>query len=295
MGGWRWAVVATGVSAAIPMWTGHAMFNPKDTPVAVGNTLMTLGLAGMVLMAGERNPRGSGARGVLLALIFGITLMLGTRPGMWPGLAAGSRGVLVILAVGRRLDRWVLDGTLGGAIGVVRRSLELYPKVFSHPIAMLSASVGQSQRFPHGVASGRGYMFERTAIEWPLLLLGFLVAGTVFAAVFSVRSMKSAPRRAAIFALVGVQAYALVAAAVITNANLYDGLRQMLFAVPAQAVLATVGIAAVASWRARPGRGSGSSAASRCGALLPMIVQARLYPYQYAYGNVVAERRKPTS
>lgn len=290
LGTWRWAVVATGVLAAIPMWTGHAMFNPKDTPVAVGNTLMTAALAGMVLMAGERS---RARRGVLaascLSLILGTTLMLGTRPGMWPAVAAAVVAMLVILAVGRRLDRGVFTALVAGLLASYAALWQLYPKVFSHPVAMLSASVGQSTRFPHGVASGRGYVFERTAIEWPVLLLGFLIAGTVFAAVFSVRSMKSAPRQAAIFALVGVQAYALVAAAVMTNANLYDGLRQMLFAVPAQAVLATAGMAAVASL-VRPGVMQWAFTGFAVAALvLPMAVQARLYPYQYAYGNVVAE------
>lgn len=291
LGTWRWAVVATGVLAAIPMWTGHAMFNPKDTPVAVGNTLMTLGLAGMALMAGERNRARLGVLAAYcVSLILGTTLMLGTRPGMWPGLAAAIVVVLLILAVGRRLDRGVLTALAAGLLGSYAALWQLYPKIFSHPIAMLSASVGQSTRFPHGVSSGRGYVFERTAIEWPVILLGFLVGGTVFAAVFSVRSMKSEPRQAAIFALVGVQAFALMAAAVITNANLYDGLRQMLFAVPAQAVLATVGIAAVASW-VRPGMMRWVFSGVVVAALvLPMAVQARLYPYQYAYGNVVAER-----
>ena len=41
---WRWGLVAAAVLAAIPMWTGHEMFNVKDVPVATGHTLCTLGL-----------------------------------------------------------------------------------------------------------------------------------------------------------------------------------------------------------------------------------------------------------
>ena len=41
---WRWAVVAGALLSAMPAWTGHAMFNIKDVPVATGYTLATLGL-----------------------------------------------------------------------------------------------------------------------------------------------------------------------------------------------------------------------------------------------------------
>ena len=41
---WRWGLVAAAVLAAIPMWTGHEMFNVKDVPVATGHTLVTLAL-----------------------------------------------------------------------------------------------------------------------------------------------------------------------------------------------------------------------------------------------------------
>jgi len=288
--GWRWAVVAAGALAAIPMWTGHAMFNPKDTPVAVGNTLMTLALAGLVLASAKRGRTAllAGAASCVAAIL-GIALMAGTRPGMWPAVAAAVVMVVVPLAIGRRLTWPVLVGLVVSLLGSYAVLWKLYPKVFGDPVAMLSGSIGQSTQFPHGVAAGRHYIFERTAIEWPVLLLAFMLVGTVVAAVICLRSMRSDPHRAAAFGLVGVQAYALTAAAIIMNANVYDGLRQLLFAVPAQALLATVGMAAVATvMRGRASRWVfvGFAVAAL---VLPTIVQARLYPYQYAYGNVVAE------
>ena len=290
LGGWRWAVVAAGALAAVPMWTGHAMFNPKDTPVGVGNTLMTFALAALVLAAAKRGPtRPWLVAGSCLVMILGITLMLGTRPGMWPAVVAAVVGLVVILSVGRQLDRWVVAGVSASLAASYAALWKLYPKVFSDPIAMLSGSLGQSTKFPHGLAPGRGYIVERTAIEWPVLLLALMLAGTVVAALVCFRMMRSEPRRAVLFGLVGVQAYALTAAAVLTKANVYDGLRQLLFAVPAQAVLATVGMAAVVA--AMRGRASTwiLTGALIAALALPMIVQARLYPYQYAYGNVVAE------
>ena len=44
LGSWRWAAVTAGALFALPMWTGHLMFNIKDVPVATGYTLMTLSL-----------------------------------------------------------------------------------------------------------------------------------------------------------------------------------------------------------------------------------------------------------
>jgi hypothetical protein len=287
--GWRWAVVAAGALAAIPMWTGHAMFNPKDTPVAVGYTLMTLALAGLVLASGKSRRVGLLAGGASwVAAVLGITLMLGTRPGMWPGVALAVVMVLVPLAIGRRLTWSVVFGLATSLLVSYAALWKLYPKIFGDPVAMLSGSIGQSTQFPHGVAAGRHYIFERTAIEWPVLLLVFMLAGTVVAAVLCLRSMRSDPHRAVVFGLVGAQAYALTLAAVILNANVYDGLRQLLFAVPGQALLATVGMAAVAT--VVRGRARWVFAGVAVAALvLPTIVQARLYPYQYAYGNVVAE------
>jgi hypothetical protein len=266
------------------------MFNPKDTPVAVGNTLMTLAFAGLVLAAAKRG-RIAVLAGVssCLAAILGIALMMGTRPGMWPAVAAAVVLLVVPLAVGRRLTWSVPVGLAVSLLGSYAALWKLYPKVFGDPVAMLSGSLGQSTQFPHGVAAGRHYVIERTAIEWPVLLLAFMLVGTVVAAIACLRTMRSDPRRAAVLGLVGVQAYALALAAIIVNANIYDGLRQLLFAVPAQAVLATIGMAAAATVvRGTVGRWVFVGVAIAA-LVLPTIVQARLHPYQYAYGNVVAE------
>jgi len=209
---------------------------------------------------------------------------------MWPAVAAAVVALLVILAVGRSLTWSVLLGLAVSLAGSYAALWKLYPKIFDHPVTMLSASVGQSTQFPHGVAPGRGYILERTGIEWPVLLLCFLLIGTLVGAVACVSLIRAAPRRSVVFGLVGVQAFALTVAAVLMKANVYDGLRQLLFAVPAQALVATVGMATVATL-VRGGIGRWVFAVVAVAALvLPTIVQARLYPYQYAYGNVVAEQ-----
>ena len=290
-GAWRWGLVGSAALAAVPMWTGHSMFNPKDTPVAVGYTLTTFAIAGLVVAgryAGRRRLLSAGT--AVVGMILGTALMVGTRPGMWPGVVAAVVVAVGLLAVARAVDRWLLVGLAAGLAGSYAALLVIYPRIFSRPFAMLEVSLGQTMDFPSGSGiPGRGYVFERTAVEWPLLLLAFLLIGTALGAWLSIRLLKTDPRRAAVIGLVGAQAYALIAAAVITRSNLYDGLRQLLFAVPAQAALATVGIAATVALGRRKLTRWGVAIVAMAALVLPMIVQARLYPYQYGYGNVAAE------
>lgn len=290
LGSWRWGVVGAAALTAIPMWTGHAMFNPKDTPVGVGYALMTFAMAGMVMAA-----RFAGRTRLLavavssVGMIFGVALMLGTRPGMWPGLAVALVITVGFLAAGRALDRWLILGLLVGLAGSYAALWRIYPRIFANPIEMMRVSLGQSTAFPKGIAPGRGYVFERTAIEWPILLLVFMLIGTAIGAWLCVRLLKTDPQRATVIALVGGQAQALTVAAVISKSNIYDGLRQLLFAVPAQAALATLGIAVAVAIAGRRWMRWAIVGLAIAALVLPTVIQARLFPYQYAYGNVAAE------
>ena len=83
-GSWRWGLVAAAVLMAVPMWTGHMMFNVKDVPVATGHTLCTLGLLLFVRDAPASRP--APGRPARQSWSRGLVLTLGTRPGMWSGL-----------------------------------------------------------------------------------------------------------------------------------------------------------------------------------------------------------------
>lgn len=290
LGSWRWGVVAAGVLAALPAWTGSAMFNMKDSPVGTGYTVMTFGLVATVMAT-----RARGRLELLecclaaVAMVPGIALMVGTRPGMWPAALVAVVAIGVIMAIGGELH-WQLIATLAAGLAMSYAALWLiYPRVFSHPLTVLQKSVSASTEFPHSLPPGRGYVFQHTLIEWPILLLAFMLLGTAVAATLCWKIKTSDPFHAAAFALVGAQAFAMPLAAVATNANLYHGLRQLLFAFPGQAVLATVGVAAAISTVPTP-RGRKVLAGVAIAALaFPMVVQARMFPYQYAYGNVAAE------
>ena len=108
---WRWGLVAGALLLSMPAWTGHAMFNIKDVPVAAGYTLATLGA--MLLVRGhqqDRRDRRLLALGASTTLV-GSLLAIGTRPGIWPGVAF-ALGLGVLSMVLRR--RWRDAGTLLG-------------------------------------------------------------------------------------------------------------------------------------------------------------------------------------
>jgi hypothetical protein len=115
-----------------------------------------------------------------------------------------------------------------------------------------------------------------------------MVVGTAFALVVAFQRRRST--RIDCLALVGSQAFTLMGAAFVFDSNLYHGLRQMLFAVPALAVLATVGLAALLT-KAQPGaRRLAVIAMAGFALVLPTAAQATQFPYQYSYVNVVAEQ-----
>ena len=106
-GYWRWGLVAAAVLVAVPMWTGHTMFNVKDVPVATGHTLCTLGSSSSCATPAPRPLRVGRAGGTDR----GVVLTLGTRPGMWSGLTPPFRrrpggGALGAGARGRPLSPW---------------------------------------------------------------------------------------------------------------------------------------------------------------------------------------------
>lgn len=290
LGSWRWGVVAAGALMALPSWTGNAMFNMKDSPVGTGYTVMTFALVAMV-MSGKREGPVRIALWVAsaLAMVPGIALMMGTRPGMWPAVVAAVTALLVILAVGRALHWQMVAALFGGLLISFLELRHIYPRIFGHPITMLELSATSSAEFPHSAAPGRGYVFAHTLIEWPIFLMLFMFVGTVVAVALCWKLLFPDAHRSAALAIVGSQAFALPVAAILTDANLYHGLRQLLFAFPAQAVLVTIGIAAVIGVVPTVRGRVVVSVVAILALALPLAVQARLFPYQYSYGNAGAE------
>ena len=296
LGSWRWAVVTAGILSAIPMWTGHAMFNMKDTPVAAGHTIITMSL---VLLALSK-PATKGLVMFLAAvgLTAGTTLMLGTRPGAWPSLL-GSLIVFSVIAVRarhsfNRTHVLRLAAAVSGSMVVAYFWLRMYyPRVFGDLGHALYTSAFTSANYDglgDQVPSDRTYLFAHALTDLPLGLVTLMATGTAVAAYLWLVQRRRSTRLDCI-ALVGSQAFALTTAAVVLDSDLYHGLRQMLFAMPALAVLAAIGLAALLTkFRTKPRAGL-TVAVGACFALaLPTAAQAQMFPYQYSYVNVASEQ-----
>jgi len=285
-GSWRWALVTAAVLLALPMWTGQLMFNIKDVPVATGYTLVTLALVAMV------SPTRGRAMARVTALVAGAVLMLGTRPGMVTALLGG----VLLLAAGavltqQRLRPMLVELAIAlGSTAVVL--VALYPGVYADPLSLIG-SAEQSTRFRGGGGAGLLYIPFHLVAEFPLLLQGAAALGLAYAVRTGGRQRRMPSPQLVRICLVVAQAAALPLVAVATDADLYNGLRQLLFAAPAWAVIATLGIVQVVGWARRRGRprlvGALVGALVALALVLPVLDQLTLFPYQYSYWNVALD------
>lgn len=260
-------LLAAAVLVSVPTWTGHAMFNVKDVPVACGYTLVTLSCA--LLLAG-RTPRVL----VALPLVTGLVLAIGTRPGIWPGLALAV-GLTVLLRLRRPGDLAWLFGSGVAAYGLL---LLAYPAIFRHPVATLIHSIGESADF--GDKPGQWwYLPVFLVVELPTL---WLIAGAV-GAVFAVRRWRSPT-----LVLVLAQTFTLPVLAIAHRSNIYTGIRQFLFATPGLAVLATVALLVLLERR-----GAWRTWLAGAAFVVPMAGQAMLFPYVYAFESAPANLAVP--
>lgn len=295
LGSWRWGVIAGGILSAIPMWTGHAMFNMKDTPVAAGHTIITFAL--VLLALAKPTSRHLTIITSAVALTVGTIMMLGTRPGAWPSLMGSLIVFAAVLTLARKsLTRaHLLRVSAAVVVGLVASYLALraiYPRVFGDLYqALYMSALGSSHYEGLGKQSpsDRSYVFIHALIDLPLGIVALMLTGTFVAAYLWLVQRRRSVHLDSI-ALVGSQAFALMTAAVVLDSSLYHGLRQMLFAIPAFAVLATIGLAALLTITPA-GRLRLAVAIAGCVAMvLPTAAQAAMFPYQYSYINVAAEQ-----
>ncbi|HJR88866.1 MAG TPA: hypothetical protein VJ782_01735, partial [Aeromicrobium sp.] len=294
LGNWRWGVIAAGILSATPLWTGHAMFNMKDTPVAAGHTMITFALVLLALTKPTSKHltvlAGTGT------LAVGTIMMLGTRPGAWPSLMGSIIVFTAILVLARKsLTKAhvlrVAAATVAGLVGSYLVLWAIYPRVFGDLYQAIYMSAFGSAHYD-GLGkqspSDRSYLFVHALVDLPLGIVALMLSGTFVAAYLWLVQRRRSVHLDCI-ALVGSQAFALMAAAVALDSSLYHGLRQMLFAIPALAVLATIGLAALLT--TSRGRLRLAVAIAGCVAMiLPTAAQAAMFPYQYSYINVAAEQ-----
>lgn len=275
---WGWGLVAAAALVALPTWTGHAMFNVKDVPVATGYTLTTLGAAVLVMRHPSRRWHLLAGMAVTVA---GIVLAVGTRPGIWPGLA------LVVGVALLTRDRTRVLALLSAEVLAAGLLFLAYPEAFGTPVTAALGSVLESSRYG-GKEGNWWYLPLFLLIELPTVQLLLGAVGVVWC-VRRLRARHDTDRTRLLLVLVLLQALALPGLAVLRESNLYTGLRQLLFAAPALAVLVTCAIAVLVQRSPRPLVAGGAGLAL----LAPLAVQLQLFPYNYAYSSAVANAVGP--
>lgn len=317
----RSALWSAAALVALPAWTGHAMFNIKDLPAAVGYTAMTVAL---VLASVADPPVGlRRVRGPLVAVgaAVGVLLGVGTRLAFWVPLTVAVLSFLVLWAVRARarLAVWragPLTVLAGSLVGLAATALA-YPRIVARPLTVLVGSVQASSAFPwRGYTLTAGQLLPAQDLPWWYLpvwfgartpiLLGLLVLLGVALVLAGLRPSTPDPAgwtrwipsdTTAGALLLLQQAVLLSGGAIVLGSVMYDGLRQHLYVVPALAGLA--GLAAhrltsraVASeartspaprWRQHAG-----VAVVGLALLVPTVEQLLLFPYNYTYVNAVA-------
>jgi len=309
---WKWSLVAVAVLVSIPLWTGHAMFNPKDSPAASGFAIFTFGLVAIGLrMDGARRRE---LLATAMAVSLGVLLAMGSRPGLWPVLVVSALGCLVawllvdrrgfglrvglVLAV-RRLGVMVLGGIVGYLSLVV-----IYPNSFGNPLRLLAASASATSDFPAGgytLTAGMELPVEEPAwyylpvwfgSQLPIIILISATVGLIAVTYHYLRLALGREQSCPVaYGALPVIAQTLIVplAALVLGSPIYGGLRQLLFVLPAVALLAALGawfgFSALRSSERRwlvPA----TWGVLLAGLAIPVIAQLQLFPYTYAYFNV---------
>lgn len=310
----RFGLWAAAALLAIPAWTGHGFFNPKDIPGGCGYTLVTVALVLALADAAEGRAGVRRSAGIGAMLAGGIFIGAGTRLALIaPFLLA--LGVYAALRLGqRRLGR--APGGRGADIAVAAGAMAgfaaiaiLYPNVASNPLRLLQRSIAGSSAYRwHGFTLTAGRLLPERPPWYYLpawigascpVLLGLLGVGGAVGGARSLLRARGRRWRGPLWrrsdlglALVLMQALLLPVGSVLVGAVMYDGMRQHLYVMPAVAILAGVGAHRLWAWagtRRRPGRWRAAAVVAVVVALLaPMAEQTLLFPYNYAYVNAIA-------
>lgn len=186
----RSALWSAAALTALPAWTGHAMFNGKDLPAAVGYTLLTVALV-LALVADPPGPLHR-VRGplVVVGVGLGVFLGFGTRLALWVPIGVTVVAFLALwglrAATGRAVWRHapvlVATGALLGLLGTAAA----YPRAASRPWALLRGSVEASSAFPwRGYTLTAGQLLPAQDLPWWYLPTWFAARTPVLLAILA--------------------------------------------------------------------------------------------------------------
>ena len=309
---WSWGLVGAALLASIPVWVGHSMFNIKDVPAGAGYALFSAGLV-VVLASFLRLRLRIPLAFTLLAL--GTLVAIGTRPGMWPLLAASALATVVVWAISvfmqrtslvLRRQRWLLSGGLGllVVIGAVALSVLFFTEFGRELAEAVTRSLdhpwSKSRRYAGIRVFNRPdalFVFQILLSQLPTFIAALFLLGAVIAAVAFVRAVIRGSYMgmlAKAFPVFAIQVFVPFLVLAVFSPVLYDGIRQILFVVPGVAVFAAIGlwgvVRAVSVLFESRRRFKAVVGAVICIAFVLISVdQIRLFPYNYVYYNEIAQ------
>ena len=291
-----------------PLLVGSAHVNWKDVPVATGLSMVSSGL--IIAYAG----RSGSARwvGGMALTAPGASIAMTGRPASWALvllLVAGSGVTLLGADVLRRRLRsasaWPVLAS--GVVAVAAGLLALW---LTNPFGRIDLfrwlwdSATVMSRYPIELeVLTLGQPLLSTGLPWwyvpvwflaqtPIFTL-LLLAVTTFVIGAAILGRTWAPRKSSLVTLSPLmwQGVLIPAGIVISGAVLYDGIRQVLFMVPALVAITSVGVAAAEE--ALGGQRSQwvrqvAPAAAILVVTASLIASVRWIPYSYAYINPVA-------
>ena len=294
-GAFLWAL-----TLSTPLWLGMSHVDFKDMPLAAGLTLVT---AGLIFSCSISSP---------WSLIVGVVLCgsggaiaLASRPGSLPLLTALAVGSAIgVFAIGRwgsvrALPTEVAAGAaLAGAI------------VFTwatNPIARidmpkwLENSTAVARSFPWNSTirtAGRDlrstdlpfwYVPAWIGAQLPLLTLAAVLGGALLLAVILFRQTAAERLRTALpLVPITLQGIAMPVATVASGAVLYDGIRHLLYMIPALMAIPAIALAALDRRLQTSRRGVLLPFAAVAVAATSLFASIRWAPYAYAFVNPVA-------
>lgn len=316
---WKYAFFGAAALSSLGLWVGHAMFNIKDLPVASGYTMGTLGI--VAIMHPRFRSSGWIRWGGSASLVLGAVLAAGTRAATGAPLVAAAVGAPVLLWLLRWRSREAPKGvatrdaglrmlwSLGALVVGYLILIAIYPNAYADPLQLGWHALVVSARFPYDVPVLTAGMWLDQPPPWFYLPLWFggqlsllVIAGSAVAIlVWAIgiirrlaggRGKESSATQAMVFAVI-LQLSLVPLLGILLRSNIYDAQRQFLFAVPAFAVLAVLGVRGLAerldsasrklSWLQR-----GFWALVGIGLVVPTVGQALLMPYNYVYFNPAA-------
>lgn len=293
----------------IPTFTGHALINQKDMPLAAGFTAFTAAAVVFLRRVTEPEATTSASRRMVLGLdrdqwalaallAFGVCLTVGTRPPTAVALAA-TCGVAVVVVFRQRKSihrsdlLWAGLGLTVGTVIVIATNAGASPNPVSWVLDSISVAgdfpawraqqlINGSYLLPEQLSKTQiiGMVLAQTPLVMILLAgIGFLGMARDVATAGPLRS------RSVLWLPVLVQLALLPVAGVIQGSLFYNASRQVLFVYPMIAVISAWGAFTLATWLPKGGvRKIGFTVVAAL-ALLPAIDTLTLFPYQYVYFN----------